>query len=384
MLLSRLVGVVMVMDMRREETLKSILSEYYRYNSSKIYKPNRIDGREFGFNFFGGSFKRHIEFKVFEEYVNYVQRMVPKDVYYSIATYREPTRAMNEKGWVNAELPFDLDAEQLLKTSDELIKSGWISQSVYEQIKQRFLYLLEDFIEADFGLDEKDYMLVFSGGRGYHIRILVEPYINLDQKLRRQIVEYVSIGYKPSVPIKANVFQPFCHDYGWSRKLFEQIRVMEPSQLEELGLSSDLTAKRVISAFRKAKNPSSVRLNRSEFTSMEKLLDFVLGSYTVAVDERVTVDINRLLRAPGTVHGGSGLVCKAITKNDLESFDPFRHASMENVSRKRVHVRRVPFEVIINDESVSPELNGKEVELNSALAYYVVVRGGGDFIDEAV
>jgi len=43
---------------------------------------------------------------------------------------------MNEKGWVNAELPFDLDAEQLLKTSDELIKSGWISQSVYEQIKR--------------------------------------------------------------------------------------------------------------------------------------------------------------------------------------------------------------------------------------------------------
>jgi len=82
----------MVTDMRREETLKSILSEYYRYNISKIYKPNSIDGREFGFNFFGGSFKRHIGFKVFEEYVNYIQRMVPKDVYYSIATYLEPTR----------------------------------------------------------------------------------------------------------------------------------------------------------------------------------------------------------------------------------------------------------------------------------------------------
>ncbi|MEM0321668.1 MAG: DNA primase small subunit domain-containing protein, partial [Thermoprotei archaeon] len=308
-----------------------------------------------------------------------------KDVYYSIATYREPTQPMNAKGWVNAELPFDLDAEQLLRTNDEQIRSGWISPSVYGEIKRRFLYLLENFIEADFGLDEKDYIIVFSGGRGYHLRIMTEPFVNFDQKLRRQIVEYISIGYKPgSSLIRSNAFQPFLHDYGWSRKLFEQIRNMDQQSLAEHGLLSDSTVKRVISAFKKARTPSSVRLNKSEYTSMKKLFDLALDVCTVSIDERVTVDINRLLRAPGTVHGGSGLVCKILSKNEVEGFEPFKHAPMITASRKKVRVKKVPFDVTINNETVSPELNGKVVELNSALTYYIVVRGGGEFVDEAV
>lgn len=364
-----------------QSLLKSILKEYYSGNISNIYEPKELAGREFGFSFFDGSFRRHISFRTLKEYAEFVLYNLPKDVYYSVAVYREPSRPMEEKGWISAELSFDLDAEQLLKTDDEQIKQGWISQSVYEEIKSRFIYLLEEFIEGDLGIDHKEYLIVFSGSRGYHVRITAEPYVTLDQKLRRQIVEYVSLGYKPPLAPRAKVIYPFGHDYGWCRRLYERIKRLSQEELENLNLKQILAAKRILSAFKKARRPSEVKLVRSELEAVKALFDWAINSSTVNVDERVTVDVNRLLRAPGTVHGGSGLLCKLLTKSDLESFDPFRDAAMPLHSKKRVFVKKVPFEIFMNDETVSPEHNGKTVELNSALAYYIVVRGGGEFVE---
>lgn len=360
---------------------RSILKEYYSQNFSGIYEPANLASREFGFSFFDGSFRRHTSFRSFKEYVDFVLRNIPKDVYYSVAVYREPSLPMDEKGWLNAELPFDLDAEQLLRTQDETIRSGWISRDVYEEIKSRLIYLLEEFVEGDLGIDQKEYLVVFSGSRGYHIRILTEPYINLDQKLRRQIVEYVSLGYRPAITSDTNVVRPFSHDYGWHRRLYEQIRRLDPNRLEELGVEQMLATRRVLSAFKKARRPSEVRVSRAETDSLNKLIEWAINSSTVSVDERVTVDINRLLRAPGTVHGESGLLCRILAKNELEGFDPFRDAAMRLGSTKKVLVRRVPFEVEINGETVSPEQGGRVVEINSALAYYIVARGGGEFVE---
>lgn len=361
--------------------LKSILREYYSANLSSIYEPAELPSREFGFSFFDGSFKRHTSFRSFKDYSEFIAKNTPKDVYYSVAVYRQPSLPMDEKGWVGAELSFDLDAEQLLRTQDAKIKEGWISPEVYDEIKSRFIYLLEEFIEGDLGIDQKEYILVFSGSRGYHIRIMTEPYITLDQKLRRQIVEYVSLGYKPSITARTNVVQPFSHDYGWCRRLYERIRQIEPNELEKHGVNPTLTLRRVLSAFKKARRPSEVRLSRSELDSLEELVDWAITNSTVSVDERVTVDINRLLRAPGTVHGDSGFICKILTKNELEGFDPFRDSAMPLISTRRVLVKEVPFEVAINGDSVSPEQNGRILELNSALAYYLVVRGGGEFVE---
>jgi DNA primase small subunit len=364
--------------------LERILKEYYKENSSKVYEPPNLNEREFGFTFFDDSFKRHMGFNSHSEYIDFLIRATPKDVYYSVAMYHDPKLPMNEKGWIGAELAFDLDADQLLKTDDQLIKSGWISPRVYQVIKERFVLLLEGFIEDDFGITKNEYVIVFSGGRGYHLRICIEPYIGLDQKIRRQIVEYVSLGLKPSFSVKTNVIQPFTHDYGWNRRLYSLIREIDQARLTDLGLSNDLVTRRVISAFRRAKKPTDVRLSKAETGSIRNLFNAVLDYSTVAIDERVTVDINRLLRAPGTVHGGSGLLCKILTKADLENFDPFRDASMKMTGRSRVFVKRVPFEVNINDESVSPDLNGRTIELNKPLAYYIVVRNGGDFVDETI
>jgi len=374
----------MIKKVSREAVFKSILNEYYSKNFSSIYDPQFIANREFGFSFFDDSFRRHISFRNLKEYVEFVSRMVPKDVYYSVAFYQQPSLPMNEKGWMGAELAFDLDAEQLLKIQDDQIKSGWISPKVYDEIKSKFVYLLEEFIEGDLGISEKEYLLVFSGNRGYHARVFAEPYISLDQRLRRQIVEYVSLGYKPEIPSKGSMIQPFIHDYGWCRRLYEHIRQLDLEKLSQLDAKSGLVARRILSAFKKAKKPSEVRLSRSEISIMNEIFTLTLNASTVSIDERVTVDINRLLRAPGTVHGGSGLVCKILTKKDLERFEPFRDASMVLNSMRKVLIKKLPFEVTINGETVSSELNGKTVELNSALAYYIVVRDGGEFVSEAI
>jgi DNA primase small subunit len=40
------------------------------------------------------------------------------------------------------------------------------------------------------------------------------------------------------------------------------------------------------------------------------------------IDEPVTTDTNRLIRLPGTLHGGSGLRVRRLTREQLDDFDP--------------------------------------------------------------
>jgi DNA primase small subunit len=362
--------------------LDSILLEHYTKNSQLIVTPDHIDGREFGFTFFDGSFRRHISFKTFQEYMSYVLKHHPKDVYFSIAIYQNPSISMSKKGWLYAELPFDLDAEQVLKSDDELIKAGWISASVYELIKQEFLKLIENFIESDFGLHQKDYTLSFSGGRGYHLRIKNETFSSLDQRVRRQIVEYVSIGYRPKwLNMTPTLISPFRHDYGWCKKLFDYIKTINLKELSSYPPNDLKAAAKVVAACKKITKPSEFRIRLDEKPMADKLIDDAISRVTVAIDERVTVDVNRLLRAPGTVHGGAGLLCKPLTKSELNNFDPMQDSTMRLNSRHKVEIQKIPFEVSMNGETVSPLDKGKIIEINSSLAYYLVVRRGGVFVE---
>jgi DNA primase small subunit len=362
--------------------LDSILQEHYSKNPQLVVSPDFIEGREFGFTYFDGSFRRHLSFKTSQEYKSFILKNHPKDIYFSIAIYRSPSSLMSKKGWLSAELPFDLDAEQVLKTDDENIKAGWISPSVYELIKQEFVKLIENFVEADFGLHKGDYALSFSGGRGYHLRIKNETFSSLDQRVRRQIVEYISIGYKPKwFSNGSSMVSPFRHDYGWCKKIFESLKTINLEDLTTYSSTELNAAAKVIASCRKASKPSDFRIRIHERPTAQKLIEETVSRTTVAIDERVTVDINRLLRAPGTVHGGAGLLCKSLTKSELSNFDPMRDSTMPLNSRRKVEIQRIPFEVCINGDLVTPSDKGRVMEVNSSLAYYLVVRRGGVFVE---
>ena len=55
----------------------------------------------------------------------------------------------------------------------------------------------------------------------------------------------------------------------------------------------------------------------------DRLVRRALKDITVLPDEPVTGDIHRLIRLPGSLHGGTGLIVKILNADELEKFDPY-------------------------------------------------------------
>ena len=72
---------------------------------------------------------------------------------------------MDEKGWLGADLVFDLDADHLEGAHDMTF------EEMLAEVKVEFKKLLDSYLLGDFGFDEKDILIVFSGGRGYHAHV---------------------------------------------------------------------------------------------------------------------------------------------------------------------------------------------------------------------
>ncbi len=371
-------------ELRKQyQVLNELLKEHYDSSVGEVYCPERIELREFGFAFFIGQFRRHMSFKHGRDLHSYIQQTLPKDVYYSVASYRRAAAPMADKGWMEAELPFDLDAEQVLRTDNPLVKDGWISNIYYDEIKRELFKLLDNFIEADFGLTSRDYTIAFSGGRGFHVRITDKVFKELGSQLRRQIVEHVALGHMPEwAPAKRGTIAPFTHDYGWDLRTFSWLKNRVAAQRDRS--SPTHLPQRIVSQLATASKPTELCVRRTDRRVLEEYLREAMNNLTVAIDERVTVDLNRLLRAAGSVHGGSGLICKILSKTDLDGFEPLTSAVMNLRSSKRLLVENVPLRVEIKGESLGPSDKGKSIEVNSALAYYVVVRRGARFDIKAI
>src|SRR5947208_15314231 len=90
---------------------------------------------------------------------------------------------MEEKGWLGADLIFDLDADHLPNAA----KMSY--PEMLEAIRLKILHLYDDFLGADFGFEEKTMRIVFAGARGYHIHAFDERVWPLRSHARREIVD---------------------------------------------------------------------------------------------------------------------------------------------------------------------------------------------------
>ncbi len=153
----------MAEEERVQATLRYLKAKFKQhYRQEPVELPPRFGRREWGFIFFeGGYVQRHLGFGSEADLNGFLSSRVPAHVYHSAAYYETPgAPTMAEKGWMGADLIFDLDADHI---------PGWQKLGyggMLEAVKAQVIRLIDEFLERDLGFPAKEMAIAFSGGRG--------------------------------------------------------------------------------------------------------------------------------------------------------------------------------------------------------------------------
>ncbi len=189
--------------------------------------PSDVERREFAFLSFGGrGMFRHIALRDEAALQKYIRNSAPAHSYHSSAYYTHPEREMEEKGWLGADLVFDIDADHFDLPCQKLhdrwrcrscgeegaghppercscgraafITESWLCEECLQAAKHETQKLLDILIQ-DFGFSSTEELIVnFSGNRGYHVHVRSPKVRGLGQQPRREIVDYImALGLDP-------------------------------------------------------------------------------------------------------------------------------------------------------------------------------------------
>ena len=332
---------------------------YLRGRFGDHYRRTDLDGppdahdREWGYvPWTGGpgeTYVRHNALLDLGELSAFLARERPKHVYFSAGRYDDPSATtMDGKGWRSSDLIFDLDADHLPSTTPDDSYAEMLAAC-----KRALLRLLE-FLETDFGFERLQ--VVFSGSRGYHVHVRDGSIQGLNRDARREIVDYVrGIGLEFEALLAEETVggemgreSPATNRYlptegGWGERvhtrlydLMDEIRGMdEQAALARLQEFDGVGEKKAQTAVRFAQN-RFVEIERGNLSAhnvfenlARQVTPEVVADANAPIDEPVSTDTNRLIRLPGSLHGGSGLVVRPIPRGAVDSFDPLVDALPE-------------------------------------------------------
>ncbi|MDI6896508.1 DNA primase catalytic subunit PriS [Methanocella conradii] len=396
--------------------LKRRFMEYY--SGHPVMGPPGLAQREWGFLFYDDvpdksrpvQMHRHKSFNSIGELNDYLRSTGPQHAYHSAAYYQYPQApTMLEKKWLGADLVFDLDADHLPNPPKSY--SGML-----EMVKREIIRLVDEFLIDDMGFHERDMDIVFSGGRGYHVHIRDERVKALKSPERREIVDYIlgtglntahlftisnevvggAKGDRTTGVWRLKGFEGGQGGYGWSRR----VAVYMASKLREACAMQDRDAMEYLKRYGfKARNVKKALESLREPSLQEKILkegrlelygnlddffknmlDGTITEFKVDVagktDEPVTADIKRLIRLPGSIHGGTSFRVVPLTRKQLETFNPLEDAIIFGDEPVRVLVLR-PQEVEVkgNIWRVSEGVG----RLPESVAMFLMCRGYAEY-----
>ena len=350
------------MNQRTREYLRGRFGDHYRRVSVEL--PPAADRREWGYIPFtsgeGTTMVRHQSAFDVGDLGTFLARERPRHVYFSAGRYEDPgARSMDEKGWLESDLVFDLDADHLPGVDEE--EDSYASMlATCKDALERLLAFLDD----DFGFEEMT--VVFSGGRGYHVHVRDESVRGLDREQRREVVDFVRgiglddvtqltsvetvAGMGVKNPVEKRTLRT---DGGWGRRvqrrllaLADEVREMDEAEgVERLREFDGIGEKGATTLYNAtANNYDELRAGNLEAAGQysrklaQLLLDRAILEEGAPIDEPVTTDINRLIRLPGSLHGGSGLAVTRIERGDLAGFDPLVDAVPETFRGHEIRV----------------------------------------------
>ena len=230
--------------------LYKTFNQYYAGKSFSAPSIVNFSQREFGFFLLKNrSMLRHVGFRRKEDFQAFLSKNVPSDVYRSGAYYEQPDAEMNQKGWLGADLIFDIDADHI-STSCKKIHDKWICntcnfegkgitpeecpicnskkftaktwpcESCLDSAKKETIKLV-NFLETDFGFSSGEVHTFFSGHRGYHVHVESNAVKTLDAIARKEIADYMTglcvtlLGNKKKKEFRGLILS----DFGWQKRL---------------------------------------------------------------------------------------------------------------------------------------------------------------------
>jgi len=321
---------------------------------------------------------------------------------------------MDKKGWLGADLVFDIDADHIPTNCDKIhdeftcVKCGfsgkglipevcpaceatkfetktWPCELCIKSARDETAKLI-DMLENDFGFSLDELHVFFSGHRGYHVHVEDEAVRSLDAMGRKEIVDYVTgLGLtildkdareKPKKKSGAKRFN--LHNFGWNKRLklgMQNFLVTATKEdLKNIGIKNNAVLKNKETIIKRCINEGRWEsINDVSVQTWLKLAEHVRELQSANIDTVVTTDVHRLIRMNGTLHGKTGLKKVEFPAKNLQDFNPFIGAVAFKKGAAKVLVSDAP-EFKMGGETLGPYKN-QTVELPVAAAVMLICKG---------
>ena len=414
--------------------LKRLFQAYYRENQSEMPIIDLFEHREFGFiPWEKQMMNRHIGFNSPESLKNYLINNSPRHAYSSGSLYSQPeSQDMESKGYQGCDLIIDIDVDHFytpckddhdLWVCRECGESGigmvekcpkcgklklqtlnWICEECLNVAKNEIFKLIYDFLIPDFAIQADQMKITYSGHRGYHLKVENENIRTLTSNERREVIDYIT-GENISFEIlglrekQGTIYGFSKENIGWAQKIIQKLEdiLAKPNQdIENLlmdkrkfNFSSDL-----IRSFINYKNDFLNVLSNSQkniwtiegfgFLRWNTLLRGIVDEIGVEVDIPVAIDIHRLIRYPGSLHGKTGFKVQDIYFDDLDDFNPLDEVNdkldpivfkgkVQNTQKLEIIEEKVPASKI-KGEKYGPYSKGEKIEVPHHIAVFLLCK----------
>ena len=389
-------------------------SEYYQsLGVNDIWCPPRFRSREWMFIPWGSRPPdRHRGFTDKSELLHYLHTKSPHSCFHSTAYYHDPSqRSMIDKGWKGADLIFDLDGDHLPGVSDRDFPA------MLELIQDQAWKLWSEFLEPEFGFQEQYVQTSFSGHRGYHIHVRDPAYLQLDSNTRRQLVNYIrgegvnvqtvvgnsQGGWKNRVEDGTDIVVEKLRSIGSKSAVGNELLVELDGIMKQRLKSRDskiksFSKKKIAMLAEQSLNDTKIERLKSN-TSLtvfgeeqtSAFWELVKGDSAVVLggagetDENVTVDVKRVIRWIGSLHGKCGLRVTELPLSRLDpdasdAFDPLTEAvALGGQSMHKIELTKDDITAKISECYVEGG-TGDVIEVPESMATFLSLKGWGALI----
>jgi DNA primase small subunit len=283
-------------------------------------------------------------------------------------------------------------------------KLNWVCDDCLDVAKNEIKKLIDNFLIPDFGISEKDMRIAFSGHRGYHLKVENEELRKLNSDERREIVDYLT-GDNISFDLlglteRSNVIYGLLKENkGWSQKIMNKVE--EVLHLPKKELENMLEDKNsfdfnhnIVESFLNYKDDFLELITKGErnvwaiegfgLTMWKRFLKGIVKQIGVELDEPVSIDVHRLIRYPGSLHGKTGFKTQEISLSELDDFNPLNEEnekldpvvfkSKKNLTHKlEILAESLPITKIKGVE-YGPYKKGEKIEVPHHIAVFLLCK----------